>query len=152
MPIMATAKSKLFIGGAVPQKNADFTSADFASQTWAQIQPLEGLGTLGDSAEAISFAAIGEGRMKKLKGVRDAGTMELVIGLDYEDEGQLALLAAEKTEDDFAFKLETRDGAERYFIAMVLSVAEAYDTANSVVKLNASLAINSNVVRDTVAA
>ena len=153
MPIMATAKSKLFIGGVLAQKNADFVAADFTSQTWVEITPLEGLGTLGDSAEAITFDAIGSGRRKKLKGVRDAGTMELVIGLDMEDDGQIALLAAEKTSNDYAFKLERDDAppggtpSQRLFIAIVMSAAEAYDTVNNVTRLNASLAVNSNVVR-----
>ncbi|WP_237685028.1 hypothetical protein [Szabonella alba] len=37
--------------------------------------------------------------------------------------------------------------SERYFVAVVGSASEAYDTANNVIKLNASLWVNSNVVR-----
>ena len=42
--------------------------------------------------------------------------------------------------------------SERYFIAKVGSASEAYDTANAVMKLNASLWVNSNVVRVNAAA
>lgn len=153
MPIMATAKTKLYIGGVLAQRGADFAASDFTSQTWKQITPVEGLGQIGDTSEVITFDSIGEGRRKKIKGVRDAGTMDVVLGVDYSDEGQVALIAAEKTAFDYAFKIVPNDAppggtpSERLFIAQVTSVAEVFDTVNNVVKLNASLAVNSNVVR-----
>ncbi|WP_105437517.1 hypothetical protein [Neorhizobium sp. T25_13] len=151
--LMATAKSKLFIGGVLSQKSSDFVAADFTTQVWKEITPLEALGTAGDTSDAITFDAIGEGRRKKLKGIRDAGTMEVVAGLDPVDEGQIAVVAAERTPYDYAFKVELNDEppggtpSSRLFIAQVMSAAEAYDTANNVVKFNMSLAINSNIVR-----
>lgn len=150
--LMATAKSKLFIGGVLAQKNVDFVAADFTSQTWVEIAPLEALGSAGDSSELITFDAIGSGRRIKMKGVRDAGTIEVVCGLDPSDTGQIAAVAAEKTEYDYAFKIELNDEppggtpSTRLFIGMVASRSEAFDTANNVVKLNLSIAINSNMV------
>jgi hypothetical protein len=153
MPIFATAGTKLHIGGVIEAKNSDFTQADFDSATWTEIAPLESLGSVGDTSEVINFDAIGYSRRLKLKGVRDAGTMEVVVGIDYADPGQIALLAAEKTPHDYAFRLVFNDApeggtpSERLFIAKVMSVSEALDEANSVMRLNASLAVNSNVVR-----
>lgn len=153
MPIYATAGAKLYIGDVISDKSSDFTEADFAAETWTNISHLESLGTLGDQAEEITFDALGEGRRKRLKGVRNAPTMEVVAGIDYADAGQQALIAAEKTDHDYAFKIEFDDApvggtpSERYFIAKVGSSSEAYDTANSVMKLNASLWVNSNTVR-----
>jgi hypothetical protein len=127
--------------------------SDFSSETWVQIKELEALGSLGDAAEEITFSAIGEARTKRLKGSRASPPMELVCGLDYSDAGQTAAIAAEKEIHDYAFKVEFNDApeggtpSERYFIAKVASASEAYDTANSVMKLNVSLWVNSNVVR-----
>ena len=79
--------------------------------------------------------------------------MEVVCGIDYSDAGQIAALAAEKTDENYAFKLEFDDApaggtpSERYFVAMVGGASEQLDTANNVMKLNLSLWINSNVVR-----
>lgn len=157
MAIFATAGSKLFIGAAIAVSSSeDLVEADFTSQVWVEIAPLESIGSLGDTAESIPFDAIGASRRQKLKGVRDAGTMEVVAGIDYSDPGQIALLAAEKTNANFAFKLVFNDApatgsapapSERKFAAMVMSASEALDTANNVMKLNASLAVNSNIVR-----
>jgi hypothetical protein len=153
MPIYATAGAKLYIGNVISDKPSDFSEADFAAETWTNISYLESLGTLGDQAEEITFDALGESRRKRVKGVRNAPTMEVVVGIDYTDAGQQALIAAEKTDDNYTFKIEFDDApvggtpSERYFIAMVGSSAEAFDTANSVMKLNASLWVNSNTVR-----
>lgn len=153
MTIYATAGSKLYIGGVLPMKSADFVEADFTSQTWKEVGGLESLGTLGDTSQAITQSIIGEGRDKVLKGTRAAGTMEVVCSIDGDDVGQTALIAAEKTTHDYAFKLVLNDApvngtpSERKFIAKVMSAAEQFDQANNVMKFNTSLAVNSNVVR-----
>ncbi|SLN19997.1 hypothetical protein ROJ8625_00705 [Roseivivax jejudonensis] len=153
MPMFATAGSKLYIGGVLPDQNSDFAESDFDGETWTEISRLESLGSLGDAASEVTFEDIGQQRTKRIKGTRTAPPMELVAAIDYDDAGQQALIAAEKTNDNYAFKLEFPDApaggtpSERYFIAIVGSQTEAYDTANNVMKLNASLWVNSNVVR-----
>ena len=153
MALYATNGAKLHIGGALAQKSTDFVQADFTSQVWTEIHELESLGTVGDTASEVSIDIIGEARTKRLKGTRNAGTMEVVCGLDPADTGQTAAVAAEKTILDYAFKLVLNDApaggtpSERYFIAKVSSAAEVFDSANSVTKLQLSLWVNSNVVK-----
>lgn len=156
MTIHATAGMKLYIGGPVEQKSADFVAADFEDETWTEITGLDGLGSLGDTSQAITQSIIGEARDKVIKGTRSAGTMEVVCAVDNSDAGQIAAIAAEKTPYDYAFKLELNDkpatgaspkNGQRLFIAKVMSQTEVFDQANNVVKRNLSLAVNSNVVR-----
>lgn len=153
MTIYATNGSKLYIGAALPAKSTDFVAADFTPQTWVEIGEIEALGTLGDAATEISFDSVSSSRTRRLKGTRNAGSMEVVAGLDYDDPGQLAVIAAEKTPHDYAFRLVLNDAppggtpSERLFIAKVASAAEALDGANSVMKLNMTLWVNSNVVK-----
>lgn len=151
--IFATAGAKLYIGGVKTMPSADLQASDFTGESWAEVKELESLGTIGDQAEEVAFSAIGDARTRRLKGTRASAPMEVVCGIDYADAGQLALIAAEKTDDNYAFKITFNDApsggtpSERLFVAIVGSAAEALDTANSVMKLNASLWINSNVVR-----
>ena len=151
--IFATAGAKLFIGSATDTKSTDFVEADFSTESWTEIKEVESLGSFGDTSEEVSFTSIGDSRTRRLKGSRSAGAMEIVIGIDYSDAGQLALIAAEKQKENFAFKVEFNDApvagtpSERIFVAAVGSASEALDTADNIMKLNASLWVNSNVVR-----
>ncbi|EYD70519.1 hypothetical protein [Limimaricola hongkongensis] len=156
--IFSTAGAKLYIGGTQAMKSTDFVEGDFSTETWTEITGLESLGSVGDTANEISQDIVGEGRTKRIKGTRNAGAMEIIAAINYADAGQQALLAAEKTPQDYAFRVVFNDApaggtpSERMFIAKVGSVSEAYDTANSVMKLNSSLWVNSNVVRVNAAA
>lgn len=155
MTIYATNGARLYIGGPLAAKSTDFIFTDFSAQTalWKEIGETEGLGSVGDASAEITFDAIASQRTRRLKGTRNAGSMDVVCGIDYEDEGQIALLAAERTPNDYAFKLVLNDApaggtpSERYFVAKVATAVEALDSANSVMKLNASLWVNSNIVK-----
>jgi hypothetical protein len=154
MTIYATNGAKLYIGGVLASQAADFVEADFTTppQTWVEVGEIEALGTVGDTSAEIPFDSISANRTRRLKGTRNAGAMEVVCGIDYEDPGQIALIAAEKTIHDYAFRIVMNDApvggtpSERLFIAKVGSAAEALETANNVMKLNATLWVNSNVV------
>lgn len=152
MAIFTTAGAKLFIGAVVKNKYSDFVLSDFASQAWTEINGLENIGSLGDTSEEVTFSVIGSMRVQKYKGLRNAGNMEVVVGVDYADAGQKALRAAERTPHDYAFRLVLNDApangtpSERLFIAKVMSTSEEAGEANNIVKLKTTLAINSNVV------
>jgi hypothetical protein len=151
--IYAVAGSKFYIGSTLAQKTVDFVLSDFNSQSWVEIKWAENLGQFGDEAASIAFAAIGNPRVTKLKGVRDAGTMALVFGVDYNDDGQTLLRTGQTTSFDYAFKVLFNDmpsggtsGSVRYFIGKIMMARETLDAANNVIKLNAGIGINSNVV------
>jgi hypothetical protein len=155
MTIYATNGARLFIGAVLASKSADFVVADFPvdGAGWVEIGETEGLGSIGDVATEVGFDAVAAKRTRRLKGTRNAGSMEVVCGIDYADAGQIAVLAAEKTIYDYAFKLVLNDAppggtpSQRYYVAKVGSAVEAFDSANSVMKLNITLWVNSNVVK-----
>lgn len=158
MTIFATNGAKIYIGSTITVPAGDLNQASFAGQAWVEIGETENLGTFGDTSAEITFDSINANRTRRLKGTRNAGNLELVCGLDYADAGQLALIAAEKTPYDYAFRVVFNDAppggtpSERLFAAKVASAAEALDTANNVMKLNATLWVNSNVVKVDAAA
>lgn len=153
MAIYATNGAKLYIGGVLPMKSVDYVAADFTSQTWVEVKETEGLGSVGDTSEIISVKSLSAQRVRKVKGSRDAGTMEVVCSIDPADAGQIAVTAAEKTIHNYAFRVVLNDApvggtpSERLFIAAVASAREQFDQADNVMKMNISLAVNSNVVR-----
>ncbi|MCO6390554.1 hypothetical protein GTW25_05875 [Aliihoeflea aestuarii] len=152
MPFFATNGTKVYIGGVLPMKDDDFVAADFPSE-WTEVKGVVSLGTVGDTAEGITTAHFGSNRSQTLKGTRNGGTAELQVDVDYTDPGQLALIAAEKTIHDYAFRVVFNDApvggtpSERMFVGKVMSSAEEIGEVNNVVRMNASVAINSNIVR-----
>lgn len=155
MSLYPVAGCKLYIGGVLSDKVADFTASDFSSQTWKLIDGWEQMGAIGDTAQLITTPLINRGRDIKQKGSRNAGSMANVFGIVATDEGQLALIAAEKTSDNYAFKIEMNDkpgsgeapaASQRLFIGLVTSAQEAGGEANTIRKLNATIEINSNIV------
>lgn len=156
--VYVTAGAKVYIGPAMAPGASDFVLADFETsppKSWVQIGMVETIGSFGDTAQSVTFNAVGRRRVIKKKGSRDAGQMDLVMGIDPSDTGQAALRAAEATDFDYAFKVEFNDktsasGAAnslRYFVGQVLTAAEQLDGADNIMKLNCSVGINSNVVR-----
>lgn len=152
--LFATAGMQIHIGAAAMAfTGTDFTASDFTSVSWTGIGGHTNLGSAGDTSELITSNQIARARTRKAKGTRNAGSMELVCDLDYADAGQIALIAAEKTIHTYPFRLTLNDAPAggtpslRYFVALVMSQSEQYDEANSVMKLNATLEIDSNIVR-----
>lgn len=153
MARFATAGSRLYIGGPVAVPADDMDEDDFDGQTWTEVGELVNLGTVGDVSNEVTEEIINRARTAKAKGTRNSGTMEVTANIDYSDPGQVALIAAEKTPHDYAFRLVFNDAppdgtpSERLFAAKVMSAAEALNGANNFAQLTASLGINSNIVR-----
>jgi hypothetical protein len=239
--LFVTAGMKLDIGAALAFNGVDFTAADFTSQSWTEINGLTNLGAAGDVSEIVKSNHINRNRTRKAKGTRDAGAMQVVADLDYADPGQIALIAAEKAKDTYAFRVTFNDApapeskpvtvtvatpgvftsvahgllvgdavklsttgalltgltagttyyvkttpdadtftlaatpggsgiatsgtqsgvhtlttvpspSQRYFVALVASVAEQWNEANNAMALNSALEIDSNIVRVAAAA
>lgn len=150
--LFAAAGAKLYIGGTKATSGTDLEAADFNGQSWTEIKGVSNLGSLGDTSELITHNPLATRRTRKLRGTRNAGSMQVVAGMDAADPGQLAVIAAEKTDFTYAFKLVFDDApaggtpSESYFVALVLSATREIGEANSVVTLNTTLEIDSNIV------
>jgi len=148
------AGCKIYIGGQVVPKSTDFVAADFTSEVWEPIGGWTTMGSFGDTAQLITADVIDEGRTKKLKGTRNAGSMANTFNTDAEDAGQAACLAASNTVASYAFKVELNDKGDgvgatnsfRYFIGLVMSAAEQGGGANTPQTFNVTVEINSNIV------
>jgi len=147
---------KFYIGGAVEEKDTAWVAADFTAQAWKEVKKWTQMGPIGPAAQLITSDIIGEEYTKKAKGTRNNGSMQNVFDVDNLDEGQIALLAAEQTRNNYAFRVVLNDApvagtapapSERLFIGLVMSAQEQGGGANTVQALNATVEINSNIVR-----
>ena len=152
MGIATTAGTKVSIS-TTSTAPATYDSTGYAALTYSEIGSIESISGFGDESTEVTFDELGDGRTKKLKGQRNSGNMELMMGLDDEDAGQGYVRTAEanNTTNDWHFKVEVPNSlgvanAIRYFSGKVMSVRETYDTANNVIKLNTTVGINTPIV------
>lgn len=150
------AGMKIYIGEPLASKTTDFVEADFAGQSWVEIDGWETVGAFGDNSEVVLFQLVNRNRDLKQKGTANAGTMENVFAQLVDDEGQILVLAASapSNKNNYAFRVDLNDTpagggtpSKRYFIGLVMTAEEAGGGANDPRRLNATIEINSNIVR-----
>lgn len=150
MTVSTGSGVRLFIGGV--NNNRESAVEDYVAESYVEIGEVEDGGEFGDESEVITFTSLADGRTRKFKGARDAGTMALVVGDDTTDEGQQALEAAEAEPHDYNFKIQLNDaitlggeGSTHYFTGKVMSKRRTGLQSNSVVRRNFSIGINSAI-------
>lgn len=151
MAIVTAALTKVSLG-----TTAAFTTATaYAGDTWTPVNNLLDIGEAGSEAEVVTAKIVDQPYVKKVKGSRDNGTMELVVARDSADAGYAALVAAEGTSFAYNFKVELADkpaaGASPknsifYFSAIVASRKNNFGDADNIVKTTFSLAISGAII------
>lgn len=121
--LFPVAGSRIYIGGTIDTKNADFIASDFAGQTWTEIDGWETMGAMGDAAQEIATDLINRGRTVVQKGTRRAAAMENNFAIISGDAGQNALIAAERTRLNYAFKVVGDDAPATTPKAATISIA-----------------------------
>jgi len=150
MTINTTTGVQFFIGTTIDGE----TLSQFLEDTYTEVGEVEDLGEFGDESETVTFASLADGRLQKLKGVRDAGILALVVGADDSDAGQDALIAAEAEDSlDYNFKVILNDKvtiggtpSEHYFRGKVMSKRTGVGSANNVVRKTFNIGINSAII------
>lgn len=153
--IQTTSGARFFISNSSITSAVD-TLAEFeATSQWIEVGLIEDLGELGDEASAVTGAAIGDGRIRKAKGARDAGVLAVVCFHDPLDVGQLALIAAEATNNNYGFKLILPDSPSaaysdtiQYFRGLVMSKRLRLGTNDNIMRRLVNIGVNSEVFED----
>ena len=159
--LFPVAGAKIFIGAAVNivPEDADLTAANFSAVSWTELKGWQTMGAVGDAATLISEEVISSGRTLKAKGTRNAGSMQNNFIIQPSDPGQIALIAAEKTDFNYPLKIQFDDapptgsapvGTIKYFYGIVMTAQENGGGANTARLLQGNIEINSAVI--TVAA
>jgi hypothetical protein len=109
MPLYPVAGDRLYIGGVLSDKKTDFVATDFDGQTWIEVDGWSQSGPVGDGAQEIATDLINRGRTIVQKGTRRSPAMENMFAIVPGDPGQAALIAAERTKFNYAFRIVRDD-------------------------------------------
>ena len=155
MAITTATGTRWFIGGTTA---IDYTTDagaidDFEALTWVEIKEVEDGGEIGDASSDVTFQSLGDGRVRHLKGARDAGSVSLVVGDDPMDLGQIAVRTAEQTKFLFNFKVEYEDAPSAeysnsvdYFRGLVMSARKQVGQGDNVLRRTFTIGINTAVL------
>lgn len=153
--IQTTSGARFFISNSSITSAIDSIAEFEATSQWIEIGLVEDLGELGDEASAVTGAAIGDGRIRKAKGARDAGTLAVICFHDPIDVGQLAVIAAEATNNNYGFKIILPDSPSgaysdtiQYFRGLVMSKRLRLGTNDNIMRRMFNIGVNSEVFED----
>jgi len=148
--VQTAAGSKLFIG----------TTADNGdSDSYTEVAEVVSIGEFGRTYDQIKFSSLGDRNVRKFKGQRDDGDINLDLGRSVGDAGQAAMIVALDSDHDYNFKITLNDDADitgsvpttLIFKAKVMSYTTNIGGPNDVVKAKAMLGIKSNSITETAA-
>lgn len=149
MGLSTTSGARLYIGTTDPLSS---------SSTWTEIGHVEDIGEFGDESTEAEFIAVnyegGLSRKQRFKGSRDAGVLTLTCGRDPSDAGQRELLEAEKTEEEYNFKIVADDAPAGdtpttfSMRVLVMSAKLNFSGADDVTRITFTLAINSEIFEE----
>jgi hypothetical protein len=151
--IQTTSETQFFISNAAVGTDTD-TLAEYEALTWIEVGFTEDLGELGDTSAEVTGTAIADGRVRKAKGARNAGTMAVICFHDPIDVGQQAMIAAEGTKDNYGFKLILSDAPSggspttQYFRGLVMSKTMRLGTADNIMRRVFNTGVNSAVTEE----
>lgn len=150
--IVTASGTKIFIGPSKTAAEAD-TIPEYAALTWVEIGLVESIGEYGDESSAVTGAVLGDGRTRKAKGARDAGTMAVVCFHDELDVGQIAMVAAEASSANFTFKVELPDKPNdagtntiQYFRGLVMSKRLNVGSNDNIIRTTFNVGVNSEIL------
>lgn len=118
MSVATSAGSKLSVSAAAPSA---FTGAGYGALTFTNIGEITDLGEFGREFALVTHNPIATRGTQKFKGSFNEGTMNLSLGLDNDDAGQIIMQDASLSDAPYSFELETQDGTKYYFQAIVMS-------------------------------
>jgi hypothetical protein len=123
MQLYPVAGAKIYIGPAGTVPDDDVVASDFSAITWLEMKGWQQMGAVGDTATLITEAVISNRRDLKAKGTRNAGSMQNNFIILPQDAGQIALIAAEASDDNYPFRIVFDDSSPAKSSTVTMTIA-----------------------------
>lgn len=147
MTVRTTAGSTLRITNVAP---ASFDATGYAAifpMTPTSANPFVGeitnLGEFGREYAEVTHNPIGTRSTQKFKGSYQEGSLNLELGLDTDDAGQIMMKAALMSDLDYYFEVKTQNGDRYYFPAKTMSFKVNLGSVDQITTASVTLGISS---------
>jgi hypothetical protein len=141
MTVKTSAGSILHIATAQP---ATYDAAGYAALTWVEVGEITDLGEFGREYNLVTHMPVKTRGVQKFKGSFNEGSMQLQLGKDTDDAGQVIMKAASESDNDYSFKVTTQNTDKFYFQAKVMSWKTGVGGVDQITGSNANLELTTN--------
>jgi hypothetical protein len=118
MTVRTSAGSTIAISASQP---ATYDQAGYEALSFTTIGEVTDLGEFGRDYALVTHNPIATRGTVKRKGSYNPGTMDVKLGLDNDDAGQILAKAASLSDNDHSIRVTLQDGSDYYFQAQVMS-------------------------------
>lgn len=102
------------------------------------------IGAHGRTYAPVTHLPLSSRTVRKFKGSRDDGNIDVNLARDSDDAGQIVAKAALDSDSDYSFRVVYPSGDVEYFQGKVMAITNAADGADSIVGRTMSIAITAN--------
>jgi hypothetical protein len=141
MTVKTTAGTTIAISAGVP---ATFNSAGYAALSYTSIGEVTNFGEFGRVYQLVTHNPVSSRGTQKFKGSYNEGTMNLQLGLDTDDAGQVLAKTASTSDSLYALKVTASSGDVYYFQAMVMSFNVNLGEVNSITSAACTLEVTTS--------
>lgn len=141
MTVRTSAGTTLKISANAP---ATFNVAGYSALTYTSVGEITDLGEFGREFTLVTHNPVGSRGTQKFKGSFNEGTMNLSLGLDTDDAGQVLMKAASLADTAYSFEVTTQNGDTYYFQAMVMSFKVGVGSVDSITTATCTLELTTS--------
>jgi hypothetical protein len=141
MTVRSSAGTTIGLSSSQP---ATYNAAGYGALTFTTIGEVTDLGEFGREYNLITHNPIGSRGTVKLKGSFNEGSINMTLGLDTDDAGQILAKTASQSDNDYSFVITTQNGDDYYFQAKVMSFKVDVGSVDSVTTATIMLELTTN--------
>lgn len=143
MSVKTSAGTTLQVSATIPDSfdQAGYESTDLVYSTVGEVV---NYGEFGRVYNLVTHNPVATRGTQKFKGSFNEGAMELQLGLDTDDAGQIIMKAAALSDNDYSFLVTTQNGDKYYFQAKVMGFRVNVGSVDQVTGAAATLEITTS--------
>lgn len=141
MTVRTSAGTTLHVSASNP---ATYNVAGYEALSFTAVGEITDFGEFGREYALVTHNPVGNRGTVKKKGSFNEGTMNMSLGLDTDDAGQIILKAASLSDNDYSFKVTTQNGDIYYFQAQVMNFKVGVGSVDTITSATVALELTTN--------
>lgn len=143
MAVQESIGTVMAVSAAVP---ASENEVGYDALTWTDFGEVTEIPEFGGQAATVEHTPLATGITQKLHGAINYGSLNVPVGLDKSDAGQVIVNAAFTSKDRISFRVTYPDGAEDFFQGKCMSPVKRGASVSGVLGGNVMIEIETAIV------